>query len=122
MTRLELDKMICDIFNIAEPTPLIQSQVRKFVVERRYSYLDVARALSYYVDVQNLKPDIRYGVFFIENVIKDAIKYFENLARQKEELEKLGETQLNKEKPIIYYQPNTQNTIRRHHISLKEIK
>ena len=85
MTKQELEQFICEIFQIDECTSMILRQINKYVTERRYDYKNIARALSYYVDVQGNTLDIKYGIGIVPLVMNDALKYFEQLKKQQEE-------------------------------------
>lgn len=115
MEREELIEYICGWYGIEQITPLIQNQLYKFTTERRYSYKDIARALCYYIEVQNNKPEIKYGIKIAELVMDEAQKWF----RQKEkevEQQKIAAQQHNQQNnPIkqIKCNPVTQKTKRK---------
>lgn len=97
--RTELEEKIKEIFEIDEITPLMNTHINKYVLERRWSYLDIARALAYFVEIQGgeLKPHMGLGI--VPYVIEEARRYFKQLAEktklQREESEKFKEHKSN---------------------------
>lgn len=91
MTKQELLKFICDIYGINECNSMILRQINKYVTEHRYDYIDIARALSYFIDVQGKPANPQYGIAIVPYVMDDAKKYYDNLRRQKEEQLKAAE-------------------------------
>ena len=85
MDKKGLLDFVCQVLHIEKCTELILKQINKYVTERGYEYIDSARALSYFVDVQGKTPQLQYGIGIVPFIIDDAKKYFENLRRQKEE-------------------------------------
>ena len=99
MNKQELTEFICDMFNVNECPEMILRQIHKYVTERRYSYLDIARALSYYVDVRNGTLDIKYGIGIVAAVMDEARKYFKGLELQRQQQIKAAEEAKKKEQP-----------------------
>lgn len=99
MTKQELIQFICDMFNVSECTEMILRQIHKYVTERRYDYLEIARALSYYVDVCNGTLDIKYGIGIVVAVMDEACKYFKGLELQRQQQIKAAEEAKKKEQP-----------------------
>ena len=87
MTKQELLKFICDIYGIDECNSMILRQINKYVTEHRCDYIDIARALSYFVDVEGKTPDIKYGIGIVPDKLEESKKYFEKLRREREDLE-----------------------------------
>ena len=85
MTKQELLKFICDMYGIDECNSMILKQINKYVTEHRCDYIDIARALSYFVDVEGGMPDIKFGIGIVESRLEISKKYFEKLRREKEE-------------------------------------
>lgn len=77
--RTELEEKIKEIFEIDGLTPLMNAHINKYVLERRWSYLDIARALAYFVEIQEgeLKPQMGLGI--VPYVIDESRRYFKQL-------------------------------------------
>lgn len=77
--RTELEEKLKELFNVDEITPLMNIHINKYVLERRWSYLDIARALAYFVEIQNgeLKPQMGLGI--VPYVIDESRRYFKQL-------------------------------------------
>lgn len=101
MTREELQSFICEMFNIPQCTTLILQQIHKYVTERGYEYIDIARALSYYVDVRKQTAQLQYGIKIVEYIMDDARKYFAELKAQKEKQLQAAQV-INENAPIKY--------------------
>jgi hypothetical protein len=85
-SKSDLDNCIRSYLQLAPGTPLprsVNNQLNKFLVELDYQPLDIARAVSYYVEVQGHKLDKIYGIWFVPDVISDSKKYFDELAKTK---------------------------------------
>lgn len=88
LTYTELEKLLLEIFEINELTPIIKRQINRFVLEDGMSWLEIARCVSWQMDNNNGKYNAAYGIAFVPNVRAQAKRYFEELARKKEEQEK----------------------------------
>ena len=88
LTYIELEKLLLEIFEINELTPIIKRQINRFVLEDGMSWLEIARCVSWQMDNNNGKYNAAYGIAFVPNVRAQAKRYFEELARKKEEQEK----------------------------------
>jgi hypothetical protein len=89
-SKSDLDNCIRNYLQLAPENPLpksVNNQLNKFLVDLDYQPLDIARAVSYYVEVQGHKLDKIYGIWFVPDVISDAKKYFEELAKKKAQKE-----------------------------------
>jgi hypothetical protein len=89
-SKSDLDNCIRSYLQLAPGTPLprsVNNQLNKFLVELDYQPLDIARAVSYYVEVQGHKLDKIYGIWFVPDVISDSKKYFDDLAKRKAQKE-----------------------------------
>lgn len=84
MNKEELCNFICEITNTNACSEMILRQIHKYVRECGYSYKDIARALSYYVDVQNNTLELKYGIAIVKLVMKDAQAYYKKLEIQKQ--------------------------------------
>ena len=69
----------------------MNAQITKFVLERRWSFLDIARALAYFVEVQGGQLKKETGLGIVPYVIEDARKYFKQLKAQIEKQQKDSE-------------------------------
>lgn len=83
--KKELREIICDTLNIPKTTPVIESQIHRFVMELGYSYKEIAQALVYYIEVLGKEYESMYGIGIVPNVMEDAKKYFERKRREKEQ-------------------------------------
>lgn len=104
MNQKELEDLICELYGIEEPTPLIKNQISKFRAQHGYSFKDIGRAVYYYVSVLKRTLKIEGGIGIVPYYIKDALRYFELEKRRIEKLEREGKKlkrELNKEENII---------------------
>ena len=65
-------------------TPLIDNQITKLVREKRYSYLDIARALYFWRMEENQTLDNR-GIAIVPFIMDRAIAFFEQQAKTQQE-------------------------------------
>ena len=91
-TKQQLEELICDLFKIEKPTKMMFSQITRFVTgqEFGYSYLDIARALAFFVEEQGNTPDIERGIGIVPWVIDEARRFYSNLAIEQAELKEQG--------------------------------
>ena len=89
--REELEEKIKELYGIDKITSLMNAQITKFVLERRWSFLDIARALAYFVEVQGGQLKKETGLGIVPYVIEDARKYFKQLKAQIEKQQKDSE-------------------------------
>lgn len=106
-SKSDLDNCIRSYLQLDQGTPLprsVNNQLNKFLVELDYQPLDIARAVSYYVEVQGHKLDKIYGIWFVPDVISDSKKYFDELAKKKaqKEAEALVIESASSENKLIY--------------------
>lgn len=83
-TRLDLENKIKELFDLPALTPLIDNQITKLVREKRYSYLDIARALYYWRVEENQVLDNR-GIAIVPYIMDRAIAFFNQKAKQEQE-------------------------------------
>lgn len=121
MTKQELLKFICDMYGISTCTEIILKQINKYVTERGYKYIEIARALSYFVDVQGNKPEIKYGIAIVPFVMEESRKYFEELKRQKEEQLRAVEASKSKDIIVIHCKIRNDKTIKKKKIDINNI-
>ena len=95
MTKAELLVFIADMLEIPECNTMILQQVHKYITEHGYKPIEIARALSFFVDVQGRTPEIKYGIGIVPHVMEDSRKYFKRLELQKAEQEKAAEKNKN---------------------------
>lgn len=99
VTKQELEKIVCDVMGIDNLTPQLRKQISKYVLEDKMTYLEIARCIVYYQEVEGGVCKVIYGLWFISSVREKAAKYFKKLeeekARQESEAKKLVEYQEN---------------------------
>lgn len=100
-TRKNLEEKIKEIYQIDKLSPLIESQITKFVRERGYKYLDIARALYYFYIEQNGDLSKAKGIGIVPYIMEESKEFFikkeKELLRQREEILR----QQNKEQIVI---------------------
>ena len=98
-TRAELENKIKEIFGIDTISLLISKQITKYVTERKYTYLEIGRALFYFFEVQGGDITKCQGIGIVPYVMEDARKYFKDLEekveRQTKEAQELKEKDSN---------------------------
>lgn len=88
MDKKELEQLICSTLNIPFVSQTIKRQITKFIVERKLTYDDIARALIFYIEIEKQPYEQRYGISFIEWIADDAKAYYERQERkEKKQLE-----------------------------------
>lgn len=123
MEKEELLEYICEWYGINECTQQILNQIYKFTTERRYTYKEIARALSFYIDVQHNQPELKYGIAIVPYVMEDARKFF----RQKEEEKQrqLDAAKSHQQEPVstntIKCEPKSTKTIRKRRIEISDL-
>ena len=83
MTKKELEQHICSTLNISSLTPIISSQITKFVVERGLNYDTIARAVSYYMEVEKTPYQAKFGIGLIPYMVDEANAYYAAIEAQK---------------------------------------
>lgn len=83
MTKKELEQHICSTLNISSLTPIISSQITKFVVERGLNYDTIARAVSYYMEVKKTPYQAKFGIGLIPYMVDEANAYYAAIEAQK---------------------------------------
>lgn len=121
MTRQELCNFICEVSGWSECNMMVLKQINKYIRERGLSYLDIARALSYYVDVLGNTLEPKYGIGIVGVIINDSRKYFAKLEEQKRRQIIAAEENKNREKIVVKYKVNPNKTIRRKEIKIDEL-
>ena len=122
MTKQELIQFICDMFNVSECTDMILRQIHKYVTERRYDYLEIARALSYYVDIQGESLQIKYGIGIVPFVMDAARKYYKQQEEQKaQQLKAAEEAKQKQPQQQIHVKASDKNTIKKPHIDMNKL-
>jgi hypothetical protein len=82
--RKDLEEVIFREFEINSLTPLIISQIGKFITERGYSYKEIAQALVFFTQVDKGEYDPKYGIGIVPFVMERAQLFFEQKRRDKE--------------------------------------
>ena len=99
INKQELEKLVCDVMGIDNITPQLRKQISKYVLEDKMTYLEIARCVVYYNEVENGVCKVIYGLWFVPSVREKAAKYFKKLeeekAKQQAEAQKLVEYQEN---------------------------
>lgn len=90
--KAQLEELICELFRIESPTKMMVSQITRFVTgqEYGYSYLDIARALAYFIEEQGNSPEIEKGIGIVPWVIDDARRFYSHLATEQAEFKQQG--------------------------------
>lgn len=96
----QLREEICRMLSIPKLTPLIEKQVRDMVTELGVSYLDIAQALAYFLDIKKGKYESMYGIGILRNVLPESKAFFEKIKEEKQKQIKSVE-QANKQPDII---------------------
>ena len=104
-----------------ECNTMVLKQIHRYVKECGYSYIDIARALSYYADIQGNTLDPKYGIGIVRFVMNDSRKYFEQLRLQKEAQLKKAKENENKETKIIKCSIKNKKTIRKNQIDISKL-
>lgn len=120
MKKEELCDFILEVSGWDECNTMVLKQINKYVKECGLSYIDIARALSYYVDVLGKKLEPQYGIGIVRFIYPDSKKYFAQLQKQKEQQLKAAEMSQNKEEVIVRYKVKPTNTIRKRQIKFDD--
>lgn len=90
--KAQLEEVICELFHIESPTKMMMSQITRFVTgqEYGYSYLDIARALAYFIEEQGNTPEIEKGIGIVPWVVDDARRFYNHLATEQAEFKQQG--------------------------------
>lgn len=83
MTKKELEQHICSTLNISSLTQIIQNQITKFVMTNGLSYDTIARAVSYYIDVEKTPYQAKFGIGLIPYMVDKANAYYAAIEAQK---------------------------------------
>ena len=86
MTKQELCKKLAMLLKVDKCNDMILRQINKYVTEHGWSYLDIARAFAYFVEIEGNVPDPRYGIAIVKFKMEEARKYFaaQELKQQQE--------------------------------------
>lgn len=121
MTKAELCKIICDLTGWEKCNEMILRQINKYVTEHGWSYIEIARAFAYFVEVEGNKPDPQYGIAIVKFKMEAARKYYMELEKQKkkdqERIERAKELE-EKPRPVIKMSEVNNNQIK---LPLKDI-
>lgn len=121
-TRAELEDKIKEIFGIETISLLISKQITTYVTEHKYTYLEIARALFYFFEIQQGDISKCRGIGIVPYIMEDARKYFRELERQAiqqaQEAQKLKE----KEQSIIICKTTQKRRMKNRMINIESIK
>lgn len=98
--KKELRDLICETLSIPKTTNTIERQINRFVMELGFSYKEIGRAVVYGLTIKKITYESIFGIGFVQNIIPEANKYFENLKKEKEKQLKSIE-EANKQSDII---------------------
>lgn len=122
-TRIDLEKTIKTIFDIDEITPIINTQIGRYIRNNGYTYKDIAIALCYFFEVQNNERNYEKGIAIVPYVISDAKKWYAREAARKSQ--QLQQSQNYNENRIKYTikcnKPISRRKIERQKINIQEI-
>ena len=123
MNKQELTEFISDMFNVNECPEMILRQIHKYVTERRYDYLEIARALSYFVDIQGNTLQIKYGIGIVPVVMEQSRRYFKEQEEQRKQQIKAAEQAKkdNQPKKEIYIKVNDKKTLKKPRIDISKL-
>lgn len=121
-TRQDLEEKIKEIYQIDKLSPLIDSQITKFVRERKYKYLEIARALYYFYVEQDGDLTKAKGIGIVPYVMEESKEFF---AKKEAELERQRveiAQQQNKQKLVIKCNKIEKNKRKLKTIDIQSIK
>lgn len=84
MTRKELEEMICEEMRVPQCPEIVQKQIRRFTTELKYSYLEIAQALSFLITFKNEKLNPTYGIWKVPQVMAESKRYFAKKEQEKQ--------------------------------------
>lgn len=120
-TRADLEKIVLEQFNLTKMTPLLNTQIGKFITERGYSYKEIAQALVFFVEVDKGEIDVKFGLGIVPHVMDRAKAFFEQKRREKQkQLESLKN--VNNEIDIILQPQKLKNKRTIKKINLEELE
>jgi len=120
MKKEELCNFIKDISGWDECNTMVLRQIHKYVTECGLSYLDIARALSYYVDVLGNKLELQYGIGIVKFIYPKSRQYFAELQKQKQKQLAAAEASRQCEDVVVKVKINPNKTIRKKHIEFND--
>ena len=98
-TRSDLEQYICEVMEIDSITPMITKQINRLVLDVGMTWKEIARCICWYVEVNNKKLSVIYGISIVENFRIETAKYFKKLELDQQE-------QLRQAKKVVEYQDN----------------
>lgn len=120
-TRADLEKIILEQFNISKLTPLLNTQIGKFITERGYSYKEIAQALVFFVEIDKGVLDTKFGLGIVPHVMDRAKAFFEQKRREKQQqLDSLKNVK--NESDIILQPQKLKNKRKINKINLEELE
>ena len=121
-TRSELEDKIKEIFDIDTISLLISKQITMYVTEHKYTYLDIARALFYFFEVQNGDISKCKGIGIVPYVMNDAKKYFKELEAQTIQKELEAQRLKEKELSVVVCRNVPKRKVKNRMINIENIK
>ena len=120
MTRKELEDLICEELHVKQCPLTIQKQIKRFTTELRYSYLDIAQALSFLISIKKQDIDCTHGIWKVEEVMREAKEYIAKKEREKQEqIEAARKAKQNTTAKIYCEMPQTEH--KRRHIDINKL-
>lgn len=121
--RKQLEEIIRELFNISTISSLINTQITKLVTTHGYSYLDIARALCYFVEKKQGKLDLKYGIGIVPHIMKESDAYYSRLKSEKEKQQKQIQEikKENKKQKVIFITKTKETPIKKKQIDLKKL-
>lgn len=98
--KKELRELICETLSIPKTTNTIEKQINRFVMELGFSYKEIGRAIVYGLTIKKITYESIFGIGFVQNIVPEANRYFENLKKEREKQLKSIE-EANKQSNII---------------------
>ena len=117
-TRIDLERKIKEIFGLEQITPLIDTQITRFVRDKGYTFKDIAIALIYYYIEKD--GDITRGhggIGIVPYIINEAKAWFDAEARR--QMEQINDSEAYKNS--LTYDIIVNKTIRRRKITRPQI-
>ena len=84
MTKNQLCEILCSLLGCKECSTTVLRQINKYVNQHGWTYLDIARAFAYFVEVEGNTHDPKYGIAIVPFKMEEAKKYYKQLEEQKE--------------------------------------
>lgn len=104
----ELISLICEYFEIDQPTGKILSQIKSYVTNNNFTYTGISYTLWYIKHILNERLSVKYGIYMVKDEYKNAEQFY---LKQNETAEKAS-TYVEKEKRVLFKSnPKKQNLL-----------